>query len=223
LIRFVADLPVRSMVSINLVPDPDHPEGGHAILEVTLSGPAHAGDCEIRIKQKADELWLHPHGWGEGRGESLRINATKVQAAGNELRLKLGPDIVRHLTIGIAYLVESPSHEFSGPFRVRENIKIAPQDEGHGHEVGDQIEPLTTERRPIVGAGSVRGRESRSSNRSRTQQHTSQIRPRWRTHSSHSPRTNIIIAFQAPVALKQMLLHSVRSGLLQVKVNWSRS
>jgi hypothetical protein len=140
------------MVSIELVPNPNHPEGGHAILQVTLSGRAHVGDCDIRIKQKADELWLHPHGWGEGSGEPLRIHATDVSAAGNELHLKLGPDIVRHLTVGFAYLVECTSHDFNGPFRVRENIKIAPEDEGYGREVRDQRVPTGT---PKPKTGSV--------------------------------------------------------------------
>jgi hypothetical protein len=145
------------MARISLIPDDSHPEGGYAFLDVMeLSSPPRAGDCDIRIMRKSDELWLQPSGWGERDGQPLRIKAANVEVTRDRLRLKLDPQIVNHFSIETSYVIESPSHAFEGRFRPTESLKIGPKSGSRGHRVADATEPppeltATLEPRDVVG------------------------------------------------------------------------
>jgi len=148
------------MVSIELVHDDSHPEGGHAFLNVVLDRAPQPGDFDLRI-HRSDGNWLHPGGWGEG-GALLPINAANVRPAGSRWQIKLGPEIVDHLTVGTSYSVECPLHGFKGHFRVQGTIKIGSKSVGGKAVDGATVTPNLTRTGPRTTGGPVTGEPPRS-------------------------------------------------------------
>ncbi len=132
-----------------IVPDPDFPKGGHALLIVTHGNAIGAGDraLQIKIQRVTTKKWLEPDkGWNNA-SNIVRLPPQNVTATAEGFEVRLGPDVVNLLDHTDGLRVEFPLLMLEGNVRTPATLKPSVAQDSGRREITRREPTVNLDRR----------------------------------------------------------------------------